>query len=477
MNVQNQQRASGLTFLPFLALLFLLPGVHAQSLRFGNHREIKVPDYATIRIGPFYSDVSLSEEISYRYVRTTGRGSGYISDNRLGEIKKDGADYPIVSTLVFKNYLIISRTMDLEVALRVQYRYFPMNSQEDELIVDMSDEGIYADLSTEIAFSKTSKMRLYESAAYRTDYVDTRGWGDKYGGEEYEHFENKLGMDWDWLMSRDDNLGVSLARRDVVPTGSKFDRQRSFGYNESLSYGHRFSPFLSGGAAATLSQSFYGAGRPDAFMYGLSAFSSAQLTRKSSGRASLGYTLSETTGGEEESENRSRGSLSASLGVDTELSPGSAQSVGYSRRMAEAFQGGFDVVDTLRYTLNWRRGMFPGRFYTTLGNHDLGGGAGTSYVDWITGVSLTHRLTRLIGLEFLTSFNIRDNQESSSEGVSADASADYNTWITRLSLGLPVTEKTTCSAYVEHVERTSASESLEYSRDILGVSLSWSHRF
>jgi hypothetical protein len=39
----------------------------AQTLRFDDYRERKVPEYATIKLGPFYSDVVLNQSIGWRY--------------------------------------------------------------------------------------------------------------------------------------------------------------------------------------------------------------------------------------------------------------------------------------------------------------------------------------------------------------------------------------------------------------------------
>lgn len=476
MKIRIQNRIIGILVL--LSFLFVLSVANAQRLHLGNHREIQIPEYAAVRIGPFYSNLTWTEEVGYRYVKTSGRGSGYIQDNRRGEIREDGSDFPIISTLQFQNYMIISRTMDLQVSLRLQYKYYPMDTQEDEFIADLSDEGVFADFSTEIVLSKTAKLKLYDSAAYRTDYVDTRGWSDNYGGEQYERFENEVGAIWDWLMSRDDNMGASLSRTDVIPTDSRHNRQEKVGYEESINYGHRFSPFVSSGVGLNFSQSFYGSGRADAYMYGINISSSAQLTRKSRGNASLGYSLSETSGGDTNNvANGSRGSLTAALGVNTELTPNSDQSINYSRTMSEAFQGGFQVTDQLGYTLNWRKRMFPGRFSTRLSNHDMGDSGNSSYMNWITMISLTHQLSRLIGLEFMMSYDIRNNEGSSSVENATDTSADYQTWITRLSTGLPITEKTRFGAYVEHIQRMSDASNLEYTREIFGLTLSWSHQF
>lgn len=461
-----------------LMLGAVLPLARGQSLEFSNHREIKIPSGATLRIGPFYSDLVWSEEVGYRYVRTSGEGSGYLFDNQKGSINEDGDDFPIISTLALKNYMIISPTMDLDFSIRLQYRYYPMKTQDDEFIVDMSEEGISADLSTEIELSKTSKIHLYEKAMYRTDYVDSRGLGDEYGGDEYERFENDLGMIWDWRMTRFDDVGMSLSRQDVIPYDDEYEQQEKVGYKEQLRYGHRFSPYLSGGVKADFSQSYYEAGRGDAFSYGASVFVGSQVTRKSSGNASLGYVFTQQSGGDVEPENPDRGTISATLGLVTEFSDDRSQSISYSRNMTEAFEGGFQITDSLSYNFSWNDGPFPGRFFSNYSNNDLSDSGGSSYANWRTGIALSRQLTRLMAVQLTSDYAIRDNEADGATGDSAtESTTDYDTWTTRLSTGFDVTRKTKFKAYYDHVARYSDASSLEYERDIVGANLTWSHQF
>jgi hypothetical protein len=45
------------------------------------------------------------------------------------------------------------------------------------------------------------------------------------------------------------------------------------------------------------------------------------------------------------------------------------------------------------------------------------------------------------------------------------------------STGFRVTRKTMCSLYASHADRTSDNEDLVYTRDTVGVTLTWAHQF
>ncbi len=473
----RRARRVGLGLAAVILSLAASPGV-AQSLRFSNHRDVGIPDYATIRLGPFYSDVTLSQSVGVRWVRLSGNGTDFLASNERGEIREDGYDFPLVTTLGLRNYLIVSRDMDVEASVRVSYEHYPMGTQEDEFIVDFSDEGIFADLSTEFQPTRSTRMRIYDSAAYRTDFVDSRGLEDRYGGVEYERFENTVGADLDWLMSKLDNLSLSASRMDVVPASSDFDAQRHVAYAESAAYERQLSPYVVGGVRADFGQSLASDDtRPDSYREGLSVFSSAQVTKLTDVSASLGYAVASTRGGDPEID-ESSGSISGSGRVRSRLSQALRHELEYTRAFSEAFEGGYDSTDAATYGLTWDTRALPGGISTSLRRYDPMDDVRPGYMDWITQLTVNQQVSRLVALQFFTSYGMRMNESMTvDDAVDTDLSADYDTWVTRLSTAIPLTRKLRLTAYAEHAVRTGDADELTYTRDILAANLVWFHRF
>jgi hypothetical protein len=453
-------------------------GSQSAMLRFDQHRDVEPPAYATLRIGPLYSDIGISESVGVRYVRMEGSGVDFLTGNHRGEFLKDGVDFPIVTSVSLDNYMIISRHMDLEANITASYAHYPLETQEDEFIVNLTDEGIYGTLSSEYHPSRDTRLLFYDDILYRTDYVDSRGLDDRYGGEQYEHFDNTLGADWDWKPSAFDNFGVSASRQDVIPIDDEFETQERVAYSESISYQRELTRSSSAALYGSFSQSLYDStNRPDIYRYGLHAFSSARLTRTLTGNALLGYQFSTYSGGSSDGE--SSGTLSGGFGLGHAISESKGQRVTYLRTQAEAFSGGIDVNDTLAYVFDWREGLFPGSLSTrysaiTPEDEDRNG-----YSDWATSLRLQHQLTRIIRLAFSTTYSVRSNDGVSEELVAEapDINDDYETLSLRLGSSMRLTKKTNFSAYAEHVDRTSDNEDLAYTRDIIGAALTWSHKF
>jgi hypothetical protein len=449
-----------------------------QSLRFSNHRDVKAPDYATLRLGPFYSDLTLSQSAGLRWTRFSGAGTDFLQDNQLGEIREGGIEYPLITTLGLRNYLIISEHMDLEASVRLAYEHYPMGTQKDRFTVDFSDEGIYADLSTEFRPSRSTRIRLYDNAAYRTDFIDTRGLEDRYGGAEYERFENTVGIDFDWLMSKFDNLALSAKRADTIPMTDAFEAQRAVSYGESAAYERQFSPFVVGGVRADFTQNLASeATRPDSYAQGVSVFSGVRLAKMTQASAALGYSLAITRGGEP-AVDESQGSISGSARVDSQISKRLHHGLGYSRAYTEAFEGGFNMTDGIDYGLAWKTRTLPGKISTALRRYEPVGGSRDSYLDWNTQITLEQKLTRLVALSFMTSYALRMNDSTADpDSANPDVGSDYQTWVSRLSTAIPLTRKLSFTAYGEHAVRTSDADALAYTRDLIAANLVWSHRF
>ncbi len=450
----------------------------SAMLRYDQHREVQPPPYALVRIGPWYSNLGISQSVGYRYMKLEGSGVDFLTGGDRGQILEDGSDFPLVTTLSLDNYVILSRRMDLEANIKVSYEHFPMKTQEDRLEIDLTDEGVYGTFSSEFHPSRDTRLLIYDDILYRTDYVDTRGYSDTYGGEEYEHFANVVGADWDWKPSPFDNVSLSASRTDEIPLDDEFDDQKRVGYSEVAAYQRQLTPFATAGLVGSFSQSFYDEDtRPDIYLYGLSAFSAAQLTRSLTGNASLGYQFSSYSGGGADREGQ--GSLSARVGLGHQLSEQRSQRVGYQRTQSEAFTGGIDIRDELDYGLSWEGGLFPGSLTTRYSMYSPQDDDRSGYSDWMTALSLRNQLTRLIMLNFRTGYSIRMNDAPVGEidPETPDINSDYETFTIRLGAGMRITRKTVFNAYVEHADRTSDNDDLAYTRDIIAATLTWSHQF
>ncbi len=454
-------------------------GGQSAMLRYDQHREITPPEYATLRIGPLYSNLGISQSIGYRYTRLSGAGVDYLEGNRRGDIKEDGTEFPMVTGLTLNNYMIITRKIDLQANISINYFHYPMKTQEDELRINLTDEGIFATFSTQLLASKNSRILIYDDILYRTAYIDTRGLDDRYGGREYESLSNTAGFDWDWKPTPLDSFSAAASRRDTIPFDDEFDRQKGHTYAEMLSYRRSLTPFMAVGLLGNASQSFYAeADRPDVFIYGISAFTGLRLSRNLTGDASLGYQFSTTSsdgiGGDQDNS-----SLAASLGLSHAISQTRNQRLSYQRSLTEAFNGGVDIADTLAYQYDWSSGLFPGSLSSSWSRFDPQDAARNGYADWTTSLSMQHQLTRMLRLSLGATYAMRMNDAvgATADAGQADTSSDYETLTLSASTGFRVTRKTQLSIYASHADRTSDNDDLSYTRDTIGATLTWAHQF
>jgi hypothetical protein len=240
-----------------LAVSIMAPAAHAQSLVFGNHRDVAIPDYATVRIGPFYSTIAFSLSVGYRYSDSYGSGTDYLQSNERGAILKDGSDLPILAALDFRNYLLITRHMDLDMSVRFTYEYYPLRTQVDSFDVDLVEEGVFGTFSSEFRITPYLLGNVYDTLVYRTDFVDTRGREDAYGGQEYRYFRNRVGMNLTWLMAEDKQMKADVAREDNIPFADEFAGQEYVLYDESVAYRQNVLPGLWVGATTRFWQYDY----------------------------------------------------------------------------------------------------------------------------------------------------------------------------------------------------------------------------
>lgn len=451
-------------------------GGQSAMLRFDEHRDVKPPSDATVHLGPWYTDIGIGQQIGVQYIKLDGAGVKFNTQNGRGQYLKDGFETPLISTLYLNNYVILTRHMDLSFNVNVSYAYYPFDTQENALHINMSDEGVFATFSSEFEITRDLKLLLYDDILYQTDYIDTRGMKDVYGGQQYEHFDNTFGGDLDWRLTREDNLSFSASRRDVISFDKAFDDQEGVFYSELVSYQRELTRFAAAGLYGTAEQSLYTLDtREDVNIYGLGTFTSAQITRKLYGNASLGYNFSVYPDSDNSTQD---GSLALSLGLGDQISEEKYQSLNYDRSQTEAFRGGVDVTDTLRYQFRWDSRFLPGTFDTSYRLYTPTDNRG-GYSDWNTSANVNYQLTRRWNLKFMTSYQIRWNDPSKVEITSGnpDINSDYATWVFRVDTSRPITKKINFNIYAEHSDRMSDNDNLAYTQDSVGAYLDWRHKF
>jgi len=446
----------------------------SAMLRFDQHREVAPPDHPTVKLGSWYADIGIGQSIGMQYIRMDGSGVGFNTQNGRGQYLEDGFDVPLISTLYLNNYIMITRHIDFSFNINVSYAYYPFETQEDTLYVNMSDEGVFATFSSEFELSRNVRLLVYDDILYQTDYIDTRGMEDIYGGEAYEHFENTIGADLDWKFSNYDNISLSVSRKDTIAFDENFEDQEGFFYSELLSYQRELTKFSLVGLYLTGDQSYYKLdSREDVHIYETGPFAATQLTRVLYAYASLGYAFSYYPDFKEKTKS---GSLVASFGIGHEISETKYQSLYYDRSQGEAFRGGVDVTDRFLYEYKWDGGRLPGSLssgysiYTPIDNR-------AGYSDLDTALDVDYQFSRNWKIYFHTSYVIRWNDAGDTNLGTPDTTSDYATWVIRFDASRPIMKKTSFNVYAEHSDRDSENEDLVYTQDSIGVYLDWRHKF
>jgi hypothetical protein len=464
-------------------LLLLLAGVWAagaafgQNLRYDNYREVAVPEYATLRLGPFYSTARFSLSAGYRYVETDGTGTDFLFGNERGKIKEDGSDLPVIAWLDLRNYLVLSRRADLDVSVTLGYELYPLDTQEDGFFLYPPEEGISGTLTSELDLSRSVKARLHDTLLYRTDYIDERGLADEYGGEEYERFENTVGVDFDWLAAKDHNLGLSLSRTDVVPREDAFARQERVSYQEGVLYERRLNPQWMAGVRADFGQNAYPAtNRSDTYSEQVAAYTELEITRRSRIGGSLGYatgTIDDPVGDADDTFDTVIGGAY----IESQLSKALKHALAFTRSQAVGFETAFENSSALTYGLEWSGRFSAAKVYTGYADVEVSDGRG-DYSDWVTGVAVEHPLAAFLVLELSTAYAVRDNTPPSDPaGLAITEVDDYDTWSSRIGTAFGLTRDVAFKTYAQHIERFSDNPELEYERNLLSAMFTYTREF
>lgn len=490
------RRLCAVAFAAVLVLALASGTASAQMLRYSNHREVQIPDYALLRIGPFYSSLAFSQSVGYRYSRSRGAGTGYLTDNRLGAITEDGSEYPMISVLTMRNYLLISRRADLDLSVSASYAYYPRGTQESGWQIFLPEEGVSAGLSSEFMLTPFVRGTLFDNILYRTDFVDTQGLSDYYGGEEYVYFNNVAGVNLDWLMAKDQNMALGVSREDMIPRDKEFEDQERVSYTESALYQFQvFSGLVMGAGAEFIQHRYASTGRVDVSQqnyfvnlgFAKDIEGGFRLTRATTGSIRLGYSraaaasrskVSDETGADTAASARPQAeSLAVGVRLETAVAKEVTQTITFGRGLRNGFQAPIEQYEQWQYRLEWRRLEALAALWTGLSTVEPEGSLASRYDDWSSGVTFRVPIVRGVVVVATSTYADRINDNDRLEGLPPESAFDYATWTSTIGVGLPVTRHIAFSADASHIERISDDERLAYTRDVVAATLTYSKQF
>jgi|GEM_PF-1074204 len=462
------------------------------------------PDYATLRLGPFFSSWYFTQQAGYRYVRTKGTGVDFLTRRRRAVFKKDGSEFPLISTFDTRNYLLITRNMDLDLSVSARYAHYPLDTQEDEFYVQMAEEGVFGNISFAVDLTPYVRAIAYDALVWRTDYVDTRGMIDEYGGRKYEYFQNTVGLNLDWQFAKNKDILGMLSREDFIPRSDEFKDQERTTYRESLQYEQTiFADNLIGGARVTWSQNYYDAtNRPDSSLEEYLAYlryylgkagepgARLRLTEASSIEAGLGYSGGFTYGAEEGirrgdveekihgRRHSAQGGLVGYVGLTTQIRRDLVHNLRHAKGVRAGFNSAFELYDEYSYRITWRGDVTTVSAYSIYTSVKPSWEAVNEYSTWASGLDTSYPLTRYIRLFFTTAYT-EHNNKGVTKGplVEEEWQYDYATWISRLGTAFTIRPNLDFVTYGEHMVRWSDADDLEFTRDIFEAMLIYRHQF
>jgi hypothetical protein len=490
----------------------------AQSLRYESYRELAIPPEASFRMGPFYSELRFTQGIGYRYVTTSGDGVDYLYDGERGEIKKDGSDFPLTATLYSRNYVLLNPDADLDVAFQLRFVYYPLDTQDDEWALELADDGlatrfgdftfrlmregwfggyskdaysIYssdsgqgfsADIGSEMALTPYVKARIYTRPSYGVDYLDSRGYRDYQSGEKSETFQNTVGVDVDWLAARDKNVAMSVDRTDTLPQGTNtIGNQQSVIQRGQVVYEQRFeTEWLIGARAGVVSRDYPENQRGSQFQVDTEGFMVGQLTPFSTFSAALGYSQVELSDAGAYEEDGTADAVVGRVNLRTQLAKKLWHSFGFSRLLTSGYEAGVDQVDEFRYSIYGAVNQTDIGLTTALRDVTPELTMVNAHQDWLTQLTLTQQLNALWALHFSAAYDQRMN-DALDTGAPLDGdltlSNDYDTLTLVAGTSYLWTKRTTISGYVQRVSRVSDAPQLEFERDTISLTLTWTYTF
>jgi len=483
----HRLQAGGGFSLPIFAIVFLLVlcgpsgNAYAQMLRFNlGHPTVDVPGFATFRMGPFYSHLQFSQSIGVRYTEGTTNvyDSSYSTYGQRGMYRKDGIDVPLISNLSLRNYVGLGRYADLDITFWAQYEYYPLDTQDSILFFNTTAPEFVADigtgLSSELRPFKNVNVRLHAQPQYLIEYVDQRGRQDSYGGMRYNHLQNTAGIDVDWLMTSDMNLGLSVSRFDVFTAPKDFEDQKQTAYDWMSYYEYEVNPLLVVGARAgfhTVSYKVDSRGDYAGSDYGL--FARADLTKSTKASVFAGYGSGSTSATNGVSSDAENGGLVVSASLDTELSKDLKYFLSLGRRLSPGFHDGVEMVDSINTGIRWVGETASASLSAGLDRSDSSGSSyGASYSDWHGALSVSRLLSEDLTLTVSSVYSIRKNERESglnTAGTPSELVNDYSTWINSAELSKPIYDNLVLRCYVNYMMRDSEAGLMRYDRLNAGI--------
>jgi len=533
MNLKRQAKCG-------TAFLVMVMGVGAVSAlaqvsRFDSYQLQSLPDKANILIGPFYSDLAFFQSAGIRYIKSSGAGMDYlysggggvgsggvgmtsISSSRrnpqYGRILKDGLDYPLISQLTARNYLLVSKDMSVDITFAMTYRAFPMGSEENTFDIEPGiyaemgsftvgasrdawmggfngrnteaytgnrGSGVSANFSTDFELTPYVRGRLYERPSYRVDYVDQRGYTDNLSGRRYPVFQNLAGMDLDWQMAPDKSMGYTFNRIDTIPQDNSYDISRSIVYRQMLEYRQQINPLTAVGARADYYWRDYLQKRGSQFQQDYVAFMNSDLTEDTVINASLGYSMGELRKAMDYETNGVSDAVIGGIGIQTRLSDSVSHGISYERSQRAGFMSGFELIDAIRYQIQWADPeTWSVGFSSAYERVTPKLTASNPYTDWMNQITASRPLTRDLVLTMASAYIKRTNATQKPGDLGEGdlfLSSDYDTWATTVGLIQTLTKRLKLYTYVEHMERISSNAQLAGTRDTAGMTLGYYYDF
>jgi len=390
--------------------------------------------------------------------------------------------------------------MDLDLSVSARYAHYPRHTQDDEFDVTLAPEGVFG--SASLAFDVTPFIRsvLYDAFSYRTDYVDSRGLLDRYGGREYRYIDNTVGLNTDWQFAKNKDILLALSREDFLPRSTAFRDQTHVTYREVATYEQGlFITGLIGGLQALYAQTHFKYGnRADWNEEQYTAYlrfaregergAQMRLTQVTSFTVGVGYgagyarqvqrTVATTGTPVQVAEPEGRqGTLVGYAKLVTRLRKDTEHTLSYARGLRTGFDSAYEIYDEYAYKITWQGSATRITGYTTYQDVEPSSPDVNGYSDWISGVDLTHPLTQSANLFATSYYDARNNRTAVSANADPEWTNNYATWVSRIGTSLTLTKSIDFVTYFEHVERYSASSQLAYSRDVFEATFYYRHQF
>lgn len=477
-----------------LALVALPQAGRGQGISFDNRRETAIPENATLRVGPFYSTATFTASAGYRYTRSKGAGTDYYVEGKRGEIRKDGSEIPVRLAMDFFNYVPLSRHSSIDATVRVVYRHYPLNTQEDDFNVFIPDESATGNLAWDYYITRYLRGTVYERMKYAADYLDTRGQTDAIGGRRYEYFENRIGNTLLWLLSENSNLGLTLERMDlwVLSNEEEFGRQERTEYRENLFYERELiERVVVGGSFGMTQRDYKDKTRSDTTQTDFSVFargnegkgfaitdhttlglSAGMSTGKSDSRLSTNGT--EVVRDEEEDVT----TFTMGAALRTQLTRYLAHELSYTRGLRGGFNSSFEEYDRWRYSVDYNRPGVGFRVFSEYNTVIPTDPNESSYEEWNSGVAINVPITTYLTLDSSYTYSQRMNdQQSTDPDAAAEERDDYYTRVARIGSSVGIMKSVKWVTYVQRYERLSDLNELEFTRDTFETRLEYTHRF